>query len=190
MSCTIFHDLNIFTAADPREGSGSQPVIIVLAKSTSESAGPQTARWSVSYLGPLAEFQQGYADRMSRLFSTGGARLARGRLSASDFFRYLNHQIDLAQPLSPYALHVRGIRAYGWNAEDGQRLGITGRTTALELPSGLHFGHPLDVTDDLLRLVSEALTLKEMARKDGQRTTTWVGRPVPIDRAAINRKAA
>jgi len=99
MSCTIFHDLNIFTAADPREGSGSQPVIIVLAKSTSESAGPQTARWSVSYLGPLAEFQQGYADRMSRLFSTGGARLARGRLSASDFFRYLNHQIDLAQPL-------------------------------------------------------------------------------------------
>lgn len=190
MSCTIFHDLNIFTSADPRAGASSQPVIVVLAKATREGAKQQAARWSVSYIGPLAEFQQDYADRMSRLFSNGGARLLTGRLSASDFFRYLNRQIDCAQPLSPYALQTRGIRAYGWTEDDALNLGIERKATAVELPNGLHYGLPLDVPADLLRFVAEALTLKDLARKAGQRSTVWIGRPVPMDRAAIERKAA
>src|SRR5690606_11302793 len=116
--------------------------------------------------------------------------LQTGRLSESDFFRYLNRQIEQAQPISPYALSTRNIRAYSWSEDDAEALGLIGQAPAIESNGTFRYGVSIDVTEDVYRLIVDALTLKEKARDLGERNTVWIGRPNPEDRNALRRRAA
>lgn len=192
---TVFYDLDIFTTLDLRpEGAGvtptTGPIIAVLARALPEGAHQKEARWSISFIGTLQEFQQSYADRMARLFGRGEARLPIGRLSEGDFLRHLNRQIDRAQSLSAQSLNRRGIRAVSWSEDDADTLNLTGQLTAQDDSGQLRYYQPLSTSEDVYTLIAQALTLKDQARQSGTRNTVWIGRPSPEARAPLPRQVA
>lgn len=177
MTQTTFKDLHIFTAPDPRP-SISKPVIVVLAESYKPNQSQiSRAQTSISYIGPLDEFQQAYATSMAQLFSRDKARIGNQKLSESDFFRYLNRQIEIAQPLSSFALNSRGIKAYSWPEEDAHLLKSESRSIPQEENGIVSFHQPIDTSEDVYQMIAESITLKEIARESGAHNTTWTGRP-------------
>lgn len=194
MTCTIFHSLSIYTAPDLRQTASGRtspgPVIIVLAQANQQGAKANFSTWSISYIGTLNEFHREYTVRMARLFGRGEAKLISGHLTESDFLRYLNRQIDAAQPLSPFALNTRGIKAYSWSEDDADTLELVGHSSVIEANGNIRYGLPLDMNEDVYRLVAESLTLKECARGNGVRSTVWIGRPDSVDRSFVRSQVA
>lgn len=191
-----FHDLHIFTTADLRTNGSSNPVIVVLAESSTLSASqttPGKRRTAIAYIGATQEFHQQYATHMARLFSNNGAALNGAHMSQADFYRYLNRQIERAQPLSPYTLNRRGIHAYAWTESDAEYLEIEshGAPIGNEFDDqGAQRAYPLDTMDDLYHMVAEALELKDRAKATGQKRTLWVGRPLPASKEILDKAVA
>jgi len=189
-----FHDLLIFTAADPRPEAGSTPIIVVLAVSTPLVDGAPTGkrRTTLAYIGPLTEFHHQYAAHMARLFDRQDALHENQHLREGGFLRYLNQQIERSQPLSPFTLSRRGIQAYAWGEDDAKALGVELQGNTIDDGVGIQdlVVFPLDDADDMHRMIGESLALKELAHKAGVRKTLWIGRPLPASRDDAKQRAA